>query len=60
MQHKHAILETWNALMPQYLMLILNDAHDQNFSCFLTSRMLQSSPLKEISSRDYEVTKALG
>ena len=38
-------------------MLMLHDAHDQTFNCFLTSRMLQSSPLKEISSQDYEVTK---
>jgi hypothetical protein len=58
MQHMKTIIATWNAFMAWHLMLMLDDAHDQNFSFFLTSRMLQSSPLKEISSQDYRMTKA--
>ena len=40
MQHKKATIAMWNAFMAWHLMLMLDDAHDQNFSCFLTSRML--------------------
>ena len=29
MQHRHAKVETWVALMPQCLMIMHNDAHDQ-------------------------------
>ena len=46
--------------MNQYLLIMFDDAHDQTFNVILTSRMLPSSPLKEISSRDYEVAKSLG
>ena len=60
MQHVKAILETWNAFMPQCLVIMLDDAHDQVSNYFLTSGMLQSSPLKEISSRDYRVPKPMG
>ena len=41
-------------------MIMLDDAHDQVLTSTLTSGMLQSSPLKEISSRDYRMTKASG
>jgi hypothetical protein len=41
MEHGHAIIETWVALMPQCLMIMHDDVHDQDFNCFLTSRMLQ-------------------
>jgi hypothetical protein len=41
MQHGHATIETYNALMKQYLMIMLHDAHDQCFNCFLTFGMLQ-------------------
>jgi len=42
------------------LIIMHNDDHDKNFNYFLTSGMLQSFPLKEISSRDYKVRNALG
>jgi len=59
MKHIIAIFETWSAFMTRYLVIMLDDAHDQNFIWILTSRMLQSSPIKEISSQDYEVIKDL-
>ena len=34
MQHGHAIFATWNALMKQYLMIMLHDAHDQVLTAF--------------------------
>jgi len=46
MQHGHAIIETWVALMPQCLMIMHDDDHDQDFNCFLTSRMLQKGKNK--------------
>ena len=42
------------------LIIMHNDDHDKIFNYFLTSGMLQSFPLKEISSWDYKVRKALG
>jgi hypothetical protein len=38
---------------------MLHNAHDQNFSCSLTSRMLQSSPLKK-SRPEIMMPKKLG
>jgi hypothetical protein len=40
-----AIFETWSAFMTRYLVIMLDDAHDQNFIWILTSRMLQSPSL---------------
>jgi hypothetical protein len=34
MQHGHATIETLNALMKQYLMIMHNDAHDQVLTTF--------------------------
>ena len=50
MQHGHGINETWGTFMTCHRVIMLDDAHDQVLTVFLTSRMLQSSPLKEISS----------
>ena len=37
-----------------------NDDHDKILIIFLTSGMLQSFPLKEISSRDLQSAKSVG
>jgi hypothetical protein len=34
MQHGHAIIETYNALMKHYLMIMHDDAHDQVLVAF--------------------------
>ena len=34
MQHGHTIIETSNALMKQYLMIMLHDPHDQILAAF--------------------------
>jgi len=34
MQHGHGIFETLNALMSQYLIIMLHDAHDQVLNAF--------------------------
>jgi len=60
MQHGHGINETWGTFMTCHWVIMLDDAHDQVSNYFLTSGMLQSSPLKEISSRDYRVPKPMG
>ena len=43
MQHRKAIIATWNAFMAWHLMLMLDDAHDQVLIVFLTSGMLHST-----------------
>jgi hypothetical protein len=55
MQHKkhmHAILETYDTFMKQCLVFYAWWCSWSSFNCFLTSGMLQSLPLTEISSRD--------
>ena len=52
MQHMDAIIETCNAFMLQWLMIMLHDAHDQNFNCLLTSRMLHRQCCMDGSARE--------
>ena len=44
MQQTHAITETWNGFMPQCLMIMHDDYHDQ---VLIASKHLGSSPLKK-------------
>ena len=57
-QHIHAINETWNTFITQCLMIMLHDGMIKLLISLLTPRVLQSSPLKEISSQDYRMPKA--
>ena len=56
MQHGHATIETYNAIMKQYLMIVLHDAHDQSFNYFLTSGMLHASSARGYNHHDSETT----
>jgi len=46
------VIDVSKACLVKCLMIMHDDEYDQNFNYFLTSRMLQSSPLIEILSRE--------
>ena len=57
MKHIETIYRTWCAFRTWHMTLMLDDAHDQVWLSTITSRMLQSSALKEILSQDFQGTK---